>query len=404
MNESVAVTTKVLVVSIIVTAIIVGGVIYALTSITAPATPGLPTLPEKIKLGHILPLSGALSPYSEGFKNGVRLAAWEVNQKGGIGGREVVVIEEDDGTDASKAAEATKKLVDVDGVKVIIGSYASSCTMAAAPIVEENHVVLISPASTSPPVTQAGEYIYRDVPSDAFQGRALAEIALSKGYKTAATIAINNPYGIGIEEIFKKIFSDGGGKVLVSVRYELGAPTYKTELDRIKATNPDVIVDVSYADDGQIIFREGAELGIKAQWLAAEGIADPAIFKGPGVAEATEGMIATKPFTPTSPASAHFLELYKQQFGKEPGIYADYAYDAAKMALQAIALAGKYDGVAIKNMMDYVGNSYKGVTGDKTFDLNGDVSGEYSVLVVKNGEFVPIGHWSPSTGLQFTKG
>ena len=265
---------------------------------------------------------------------------------------------------------------------------------------EEKHVVLISPASTSPLLTDAGEYIFRVCPSDALQGEAIAQIALKLGYKTAATIVIANEYGIGLEEVFKEVFEAGGGKVVVSVRYELGAATYKTELEQIKAADPDVIIDVSYADDGQIIFREAAELGIKKPWICAEGVADPAIFEAPGVAEAMEGMIGTKPISPVNPASVHFVKLFKEHFGREPGIYADYAYDATKMALMAIAYAGVYDGEAIKNALPYVSLCYKGATGDKTFDENGDVGGEYMIWRVVNGEFVPIGKWTRSLGVQ----
>jgi branched-chain amino acid transport system substrate-binding protein len=386
----------------LIAAIVAGGIVFTLTT-TPVAVVEKPGLPDTIKIGHVLPKSGPLAAYAEGFANGVKLAVMEINEKGGIAGRKVELIEEDSGTDPVKAAEAARKLIDVQGVKVIIGAYASSSTLAIAPIAEESKVVLISPASTSPQITGAGDYIFRVVPSDAYQGRALAEIALKLGFKTAATIAINNPYGIGIEETFKKVFEAGGGKVILTIRYELGRPTYKTELEQIRAANPDVIVDVSYADDGQIIFREAKELGIKAKWLAAEGIADPAIFKAPGVAEATQGMIATKPRTPKSPASEHFLALYKEKFGKEPGIYADYAYDATKMALLAIAMAGKYDGTAIKDALYFVGTLYKAATGDKTFDANGDVKGEYEILRVKGNEFIPIGYWTPDEGVKMEK-
>lgn len=363
-----------------------------------------PAVPKgTVKIGHILPISGPLSPYSEGFRDGVRLAVDEVNGQGGVGGWTFELIEEDTGTDASKAAEATRKLIDVDGVSVIIGAYASSCTMAAAPICEENQVVLVSPASTSPLVSDAGNYIFRVVPSDELQGVAMAQLALEKGYKTAAIIAINNQYGIGLEQVFKRVFEAGGGSVVVIVRYELGAASYKTELGRLKAANPDVIIDVSYADDGAIIFKQAKELGIASPWICAEGVADEAIFGAPGVADAMMGMMGTKPTSPEgSAASKAFLDAYNAKFGKGPGIYADYAYDAAMIAMNAVGRAGS-SGDAIRGAMSTVGNNYEGASGTKTFDDKGDVEGEYIIWQVQMVEgsykMVQIGTWTSSGGV-----
>ncbi len=367
-----------------------------------------PAVPKgTVKIGHLLPISGALSPYSEGFRNGVRLAVSQVNDKGGLSGWKFELIEEDDGTDATKAAEATRKLIDVDGVKVIVGSYASSCTMAAAPICEQNKVVLISPASTSPAVSDAGEYIFRVVPSDQLQGIAIGQLALQKGYKTAGLIVINNQYGIGLEQVFKGVFESGGGSIVATVRYELGAASYKTELGRLKAANPDVIIDVSYADDGAVVFKQAKELGITSQWICAEGVADEAIFGAPGVGEAMLGMMGTKPTSPEgSPENKAFVDAYNAKFGKGPGIYSDYAYDAAMIGMNAVARAGSYDGEAIKNAMKPVGTSYTGASGTKTFDTKGDVEGEYIVWQVKLVEgaykMVQIGTWTSSGGVKLT--
>ena len=360
-----------------------------------------------VKIGHILPISGPLSPYAEGFRNGVRMAVDQLNGEGGVGGWNFELIEEDTGTDAIKAAEAVRKLIDVDGVKVIVGAYASSCTMAAAPICEENKVVLVSPASTSPLVTDAGNYIFRVVPSDELQGIAMAQLALEKGYKTAGIIAINNQYGIGLEEVFKREFEKEGGSVVITVRYELGAASYKTELGQLKAANPDVIIDVSYADDGAIVFKQAKELGITSNWICAEGVADEAIFGSAGVADAMMGMIGTKPTTPTGSAENNaFLDAYNAKFGVSPGIYADYAYDAAMIAMRSVAKAASYDGEAIMQAMSDVGSNYKGVSGTKTFDSNGDVVGEYIIwevqLVEGSYKMVQIGTWTSSEGVKLS--
>jgi branched-chain amino acid transport system substrate-binding protein len=368
-------------------------------------------LPDPIKIGHILPLTGPLGVYSEGFLKGVQLAVWEINQEGGIAGHRVELIEEDSKTDAAAAAEAAHKLIDIDNVKVIIGAYASSCTYAVAPYAEQMQVVMISPATTGVQLSDAGEYIFRVVPSDSGQAAAMAELAVSKGYTSAATIVIDNPYGVGIDETFTELFEKSGGEVVASIQYELGAATYKTELGIIQDSDPDVIIDVSYADDGQIIFKEAAELGIDKPWICAEGIADDKIFGAPGVPQymtttGGDGMIGTRPLSVESPGSVHFKNMWKEHFEEDFAgqIYGDYAYDAAKIAIMAISYAGQYEGEAIKDALFYSGSSYKGASGDKTFDEYGDVSGDYIIWNVQQAagiySFAPIGKWSLSVGLE----
>ena len=349
-----------------------------------------------VKLGHILPTSGPLAAYAGGFQAGVQAAVQEANDNGGIDGCTVELIEEDSQTDPAAAAAAARKLVEVDQVHAIVGAYASSSTLAAAPIVEDGKIIMISPASTSPEVTNAGDFIFRTAPSDALQGVAMADLAWSQGHKTAAIIFVNNQYGQGLADVFEAQFKANGGTITIKVAYELEMATYRTELSQIQATNPDLILDVSYADDGQIIFREAAELGITAQWMGGDGIASDAIFAAPGIAEATEGMIGTKPSASDSPNAAAF-EALLAQYGLEADIYTSEAYDAAKLALMAIDEAGAdASKESIRDALINVAKGYIGASGDKTFDSNGDVGGTYSIWKIANGAFVDIGSWDPS--------
>ena len=349
-----------------------------------------------VKLGHILPTSGPLAAYADGFQAGVQAAVNEANDQGGIDGCTVQLIEEDSATDPAASAAAAKKLVEVDQVKAIVGVYASSSTLAAAPIAEDGKVIMISPASTSPEVSNAGDFIFRTAPSDALQGVAMADLAWAQGHRTAAIIFVNNQYGQGLADVFEESFKAKGGSITIKVPYELEMATYRTELSQIQGTNPDLILDISYADDGQIIFREAAELGITAQWMGGDGIADPAIFEAPGVAEATQGMIGTKPASPDSPGAAAF-EALLEQYGLEAGLYSAEAYDAAKLALMAIDEAGAdASGESIRSALISVANGYVGASGDKTFDSNGDVGGTYSLWKISGGAFVDIGSWDPA--------
>ncbi len=356
--------------------------------------------PEPIKIGVLITYTGALGPIGEGMANGAMLAAQEINKKG-INGSNVTLIIEDTGTNPAKAAEAAKKLIDVDKVQVIIGAVSSSETLAVAPYAEKSRVVMISPSSTNLKVTDAGEYIFRVVASDLLQGEAIAKLAAAKNYTKAATLVENNDYGIGMEDVFKKNFNG----TVTSVRYETGKGDYRTELDSIKKANPDVVIYVGYPQDASVILQQAGQLSLKKKWIAAEGIADPVMFKNTDVAAQMEGMLLTTPGRSEQEEKEdaiykNFVDLYKKTYGKDPGIYSDTEYDATMLAALAIADAGN-DGEKIKNALPQISRTYKGVSGDKTFDENGDVRGGYKILEVKNNTMVPIGSWSPSSGIRF---
>lgn len=357
--------------------------------------------PEQIKIGVLLTLTGNLGPIGEGMKNGARLAEQEINKAGGINGKNVTLIIEDTGTDPARAAEAAKKLIDVDKVQVIVGAVSSSETLAVAPIAEKSKVVMISPSSTSPKITGAGEYIFRVVASDLLQGEAIAQLAAAKNYTKAATFVENNDYGIGIEDVFKKHFTG----VIASIRYEKGRGDYRTELDSIKEADPDVIIYVGYPQDASVILQQTGQLGLKKKWIAAEGIADEVMFEKPEVAAQMEGMLLTKPGRTEQEEKIdttfqNFVNLYRKTYGKEHGIYSDYEYDAVMLASLAIADSGN-DGEKIKNALPRISRTYKAVTGNKTFDENGDVREGYKIFEVRNKTMVSIGSWNPTSGFRF---
>ena len=359
---------------------------------------------EDIKIGVLITYTGGLGPIGEGMANGAKLAAMEINNKGIIKGKNITLIIEDTETDPAKAAEAARKLIDIDKVQVIIGGVSSSETLAIAPYAEKSKVVMISPSSTNPKITDAGEYIFRVVPSDLLQGEAIAKLALAKNYAKAVMLVENNDYGIGMEDVFKKHFTGN----VTSVRYDKGKGDYRSEIESIKKANPDVIIYVGYPADASVILKQSGELGLKKKWIAAEGIADPVMFDNADVAKQMEGMLLTTPGRSEQeekedPVFQYFVDLHKQTFGKDYSIYSDTEYDAVMLAAYVIAEVGN-NGTAIKEALPRVSKTFKAVSGDKTFDENGDVRGSYKVLEVTNKTMVPIGSWNPSTGIDLNPG
>ena len=383
---------KWLIPGILIAIIIAGGCVSKEDGNDKPVT----DMKSDIKIGVLITKTGGLGPIGEGMENGAKLAALEINKQG-INGRNVTLIIEDTGTNPAKAAEAAKKLIEMDKVQVIIGGVASSETLAVAPMANNGKVVLISASSTAPSVTDAGEYVFRVIGSDKLQGDAIAQLVMAKNFTKPVILVENNDYGIGLENVFKAKFR---GTVVNSIHYEKGKADYRTELDTIKKADPDVIIYVGYPAEASTILAQTKQLGLKAKWIAAEGIADPVMFDNKDVAAQMEGMYLTRPSSPESnPDYQNFQKLYREAFGKDPGIYSDTEFDATMLAAQAIKEVGD-DGEKIKDALPAVSRKYKAITGDKAFDENGDVPQDYTVLEVMNKTMVTIGNWSLNSGIK----
>ena len=355
-------------------------------------------LPKEIKIGVLLAFSGPLGPMGAEIKKGAELAAKEINEKGGIAGSKVVLIFEDTGTDAKKALEAAKKLIEVDGVEVIIGAMASGCTIPSGRYSIERHVVQISPCSTSPKITtdfEPHDYLFRTVGSDVLQGRALAEIIVDKGYGKVVTLVLDNPYGIGIEEVAMDVFEEEGVDVVASIRYDPAKMDFRAELEQIKAAGPEAVLYVGYYEDGVVMFRQAMEIGVDGiPWVCAEGVFDYEEVAKLG-SEMTVRLIGTVPAPPEGTLSYEiFRGKFKREYGTEPPIYTDTTYDAVMLAALAIEHAGVYDGAKIRDALEYVSQFYVGASGWKMFDENGDqIAQSYKIWETEGNAFKKIGYW-----------
>ncbi len=369
-------TAVLVLVAVVVVAIVVFAVYYA----TKPI--------GEFSIGVMMCLSGDLGPVGPFLVEGIELAVWDANRKGD----NITLIIEDTATDPAKAVEVGTKLIDIDGVQVIVGPMITDSTLGLAEKANAEKVVLITPSATNPAITDAGEYVFRVCPSDLVQGEAMADVAEAKGYSKVATMVMNNNYGIGLEEVFKEMFA---GEVVHSVRFDPDKADYRTELEMIKAKQPDAIMFVAYVESGTAVLKQAGELGMNIPWIAAEGIADNVMLDRPEVVPQMENMLLTKPMSPTGLATyQEFLDLFHEKYGadREPGIYAEYAYDATMLAIKAVKRGG-YEGEKIKDALHKVSQGYQGASGDKTFDENGDVTADFDILTASGGKLVTVGSW-----------
>lgn len=344
-----------------------------------------PKEPNSIKIGHIAPLTGDAAIYGQWETQGIELAVAEINAKGGINGKQLTVIHEDDQLDPKTGTNALNKLITVDKVPAVIGATASSITLAIAPIAERNKVVLITDGAAAIKVSDAGDYIFRVFPSNALEGKKIVELASSLNLTNGAILYINNDFGTDLSKVVNDEFTKTGGTISISEGYDPAATDFRTQLTKIQAKNPSAIFLLGYPKDMAMVLRQAKEIGIKSQFLAPDTFNEPQIIEWGG--NATEGVIFVYPAEGEPGQWQEFNQKIESKYGKDANIMTAMAYDTTNLLAIAMQKNG-FTGEAIKTGL-YQIKDYPGVTGNITFDKNGDViSRLMNVKIVKGGKFV----------------
>lgn len=344
---------------------------------------------EPVVVGALLPLSGEGAAYGLPAQRVLQIAMADVNAAGGIGGRPIKLEFDDGGCDSAPANRATENLVSIKKVKVIIGGFCSSETLAAAPIVEKNKVVLLSPASSSPKITPAGDYIFRNYPSDNAQGGALADYAAKKGYKKVGMLVEEQPYTEGIADAFSGAFSKNGGVTVVE-KFANEASDFRTQITKLQAAKVDAyFVDPQAPATAGLLVKQLVEAGVKGPFFlndVAIGSTEEVVKK---YATDLEGAVGAEvPYDMANPAVAKLKEDYKKLANGEELPYITYmatTYDSLWIVKEALEKEGE-DGEKLKNYL-YAVKGRKGLSGTLSFDENGDPSADFrhALRMVKNG-------------------
>lgn len=354
---------------------------------------------KEIKIGAVFCLTGSGKTVGEDALKGVVLAVEQINNKGGIFGKKVKLIVEDDQTSPQLSVSATQKLVNFDKVKVIIGALPSSNTLADIPIAESAKIILFSPASSNPKISDGGDYIFRNWISDLVEGSAMAHYTYNVlKQKKLAILFVNNEYGGGLKDVFKNTFEQLGGKVTITESYEQDATDFRTQLTKIKATSPDSIYSPGHPKEMALILNQAKEMKIVLPFESAVAFEDPVVLElAKGNAE---GVIYSTPFFDISsdnPTIKNFIETFRNKYKRDPGVFAAHGYDALNIIALAIQKGG-YDSDKIKEQL-YKVKDFDGVSGKTSFDQNGDVIKAVSIKTVKKGKFIPlVNNYDFSTG------
>jgi len=355
------------------------------TTATKEPQPTTPTTKEPIKIGAILPLSGKNATYGNEIKNAIDLAIEEINNSGGINGRKIEVIYEDDQADPKVGVNAMQKLVNIDKVPVVLGSWVSGVVVASAPIAEKAKVIVMAEA-IAPAITNAGDYIFRIQPSATYYSDKLMEVVINKlGLKKIAIIYINNEFGVALRDTLRSATQRLGGQIVAEESYMPGDSDFRSQLTKIKSVNPEALFIGGYQEQINII-KQANELGLKTQFLAGPPFESQTTIQSLG--NLAEGVIYPYHFAveKANPKTISYMEAYKKKFGVETGGFAPLMYDAVYIIANAMKKC-ETNTDCIKT--ELYNTNYNGVSGNITFDKNGDPIIPIIIKTVKNGKFVP---------------
>jgi len=351
-----------------------------------------------LKIGAVLPLTGDLAGFGPVVKNSLDVAVDEINANGGLLGKQIEVVIQDSKTSGDVAPTAAQKLID-DGVQAIIGAAASGVTSTVIPIAKANKVVLVSPSSTNPLLTNDSKnpddgYFFRTAPSDKLQAEKMVAKTSKDGQTTAAVLYIDNSYGLALAEAFRDKFKETNGTdaVLNFVSYPdpdvQSKSDYTEEVTSAFANSPQVVALIGYGISASTIMKNWDSGNFGGKWIFTDGVKDQPFIDNSG-SSIVNGMIGTAPSHHVHANYDKFVAAYTAKAGSAPGVFAEFAYDALMVLAEAIKLAGEYNGEKIKAKMIEASTNYTGASGKINFDSNGDITDStYEIWKIENGKFV----------------
>lgn len=339
----------------------------------------------EIVFGAVGPLTGDVSVVGLNNKIGVELAIEEINAAGGINGKTLKVIYEDGRCNAKDASNAGNKLINVNNVKYIVGAACSGETLAISPLAEEQKVIMMSPLSSSPDITEAGDYIFRDYVNDNDAGRVLARKMFAKQHRKIALLYGLNDYARALAAVVEKEFTKLGGEVVIEESFAQGTTDLRSVLTKVKSSDADSIVMLEYTTTLVAFAKQRKELGVELPFYGADTYSDPALIEQAGAAFDGAKYVLLK----DSSSSEFKAKIRAKTGGEDVQVGTANAYDAVKILAKAISTVGD-DTTKVKEWL-YGMPAYRGESGSIKFDRNGDLEDvRFEMFEIQNGESVLI--------------
>jgi branched-chain amino acid transport system substrate-binding protein len=341
---------------------------------------------NSVRVGVFLSLTGATAGYGISSLNSFKLATEEVNSAGGINGRLVELITEDDHSNAQEVAGLVSKLIKQDKIHALLAEPISTRAMIAAPIAQENKVVMISPAAVKPELTMQGDYIFRACFISSAEGEEIATFAKDNLRAKRAAIVLDgkNDYAVVLAGFFSEYFKKLGGEIVSEQTYEANDKDVSAQIKSINAAKPDVIFAPGFYTTAGTVAREVKRQGTKAILIGSDGWDSPSLLDGAG--DAFEGVYFANHFWVGSGNELviKFVADYTARYGIAPDAGAATAYDAAQLLFDAIKRAQSTEGAAIRDALAKTKN-FQGVTGRITLDANRNALVPVYILRIEKG-------------------
>jgi ABC-type branched-subunit amino acid transport system substrate-binding protein len=371
---------------------------------------------DRLPIGALLPLTGTVSAAGQDHLMAVQLAVDEINDQGGVLGHSLQLVYADDHSDLERARMGAQSLITDQHVSVIIGALASDNTAVAETVTTPAQVVLLSGGSTAPSLTGSSPYFFRTCPSDALQGKLLAQRATKRQLGRVAVLHAPGSYGQGLADSFVLHFTASGGIVTSEAVVEFGQESYHDLLTAAFAGSPDGIVLVAYALEAAQVIRDynSAFAFMPVVWFFTDSSQDSSFVQIVGGNNFTFTHEGTG--TPLLDDDAYntFAKAFMRRYARLPEGYSPNYYDATYLAALAMVAAGASDGPAVRAQLRNVADpgglvvgpnswamghdaltagmdvNYEGASGSVDLDANGDVDGPYGIWRVVDGQIVPV--------------
>ena len=342
-----------------------------------------------IKIGEYASLTGKEATFGVSSHEGTLMAIEEVNAADGVLGKKLQLLTEDTQSKPGEPATVVNKLIARDGVVAVLGEVASSRSLEAAPICQQNKIPMISPSSTNPKVTQAGDFIFRVCFIDPFQGTVMANFATKtlKAKKVAVFTDVKSDYSKGLAQFFKESFTKSGGQIVAELDFNGGDKDFKAQLTAIKAANPDAIFVPGYYTDAALICIQAKQLGLNVPLMGGDGWESEKLVEIGK--DAVEGQYFSTHYHPDvgSEKSKNFVANYRKRWnGKTPDALAACGYDSAIVLVDAMKRAGSTDGTKVRDAIAAT-KDFDAVTGRLTINAQRDATKSAVILQVKGGKF-----------------
>jgi len=344
---------------------------------------------SEIVIGEYGSLTGKDATFGVSTQNGVAMAVDALNKSGGVLGKQVRVLVEDDQGLTEQALTVVTKLITRDHVVAVLGEVASSNTLAAAPFAQKSGIPMISPSSTNIAVTQTGDYIFRVCYIDPFQGLVMAKFAANtlKLKNVAILRDLKSAYSVGLADAFIENFKKMGGSIATDQSYSGGDPDFSAQLTSIKSKNPDGIFVPGYYSEVGLIARQSRKLGLTVPLMGGDGWDSPSLQGIGGDALNNSYFSNHYAADDPNPVIQKFVSEYKARFNQTPDGLAALGFDAANVLFEAIRRSNTTDGPKLRDAIAAT-KDYPGVTGKITINKDRNTDKPAVVIEIKDGKFL----------------